>query len=164
MKKHTKSLLSIFAALLAALCVATTCLVGCAQRDVYIDKQHVVGTFGGYKVLLQKLMPYADVSDVITEYEAGGIYIASLPDPSWGYFVCESDDERTELDDAYNMGLISRSDIEDIAAAERQYYLGGQQGDNGLNDGQDGSEPDTPAPPAGEGENLGGDPQGGSEP
>ena len=108
----------------AIMCIAALAvsLAGCAKRDRYINCEHTVGTFSGYVVRLQKVPFGGETIDEIVEYEVGGVYIASLPDPSWEYVVEESDDERIYLTDAYLIGIISRADLLAIAAAEAEYY------------------------------------------
>ncbi len=115
-----KKLSKIFACLVASFCLLS--LVACAKRDRYINTEHTVGTFSGYVVCLEKVPFDGEVNGAIVEYEVGGVYIASLPDPSWEYVVSESEDERVYLTGAYDIGIISRADLLAIAAAEAEYY------------------------------------------
>lgn len=115
-----KKLIKIFAFIAAFVCL--TGLTACGKGERYINTEHTVGTFSGYRVSLYQVPFDGDVNDVTVEYVVGGIYISTLPDPSWEYVVSESDDERIYLSAAYSIGIISRDDIIAIAAAEAEYY------------------------------------------
>lgn len=115
-----KKFIGKFAFIAALVCLSS--LAACGKRDRYINCEHNVGTFSGYVVRLQKVPFDGEAIDEIVEYEVGGVYIASLPDPSWEYVVEESDDERIYLTDAYLIGIISRADLLAIADAEEDYF------------------------------------------
>lgn len=108
-----------------AFIAAFVCLTGfaaCGKSERYINVEHTVGTFSGYRVELAKItMPGVDVADVVVEYEVDGIYIASLPDPSWEYIVWTEEDEYIYLNKAYEEGLITYDDLVAISKVEKDY-------------------------------------------
>lgn len=84
---------------------------------------HTVGTFSGYRVAVENtLQEGVLVPCVEVDYFAGGIYIATLSDPSWEYVLYVDGNTRVSLCDAYAQGLVSTADLLAIAAAEAEYY------------------------------------------
>lgn len=116
-----KKLIKMFVFIAAFVCL--TGFAACGKSERYINVEHTVGTFSGYRVELAKItMPGVDVTDVVVEYEVDGVYIASLPDPSFKYLVYEDNGDYHYLDIAYEQGIISRADLVAIAKAEAEYY------------------------------------------
>lgn len=116
-----KKLIKIFAFIVAFVCL--TGLAACGEKDSrQVTVAHTVGTFSGYRVDLAKITtPDTDVAEVVVDYEVDGVFIASLPNPSWKYIVWTDEDNYIYLNKAYEQGIISRDDLVAISAAEGGY-------------------------------------------
>lgn len=116
-----KKFIGKFAFIAALVCLSSLAACGTQKSEKQVDVAYTVGTYSGYRVDLVQILG-VEAAAVIVDYEVGGVYIASLPDPSWEYVVEESDDERIYLTDAYLIGIISRADLLAIADAEEDYF------------------------------------------
>ena len=113
-----KKLLKIFAFIAAFVCL--TGFAACGEKDSsQVTVAHTVGTFSGYCVDLAKItIPDTDVPEVVVDYEVDGVFIASLPNPSWKYIVWTDEDNYIYLNKAYEEGIITYDDLVAIAKVE----------------------------------------------
>lgn len=98
-----------------------------------ILKEHTVGEyreFGGTTNVVGLVCEDELVGATEVNYFVDGVYIGTLPDPSWHYVVHMQDGSSLDLEDAYGQGIVSRYTLISIANDEHIYVQYGRQGDN----------------------------------
>ncbi len=117
-----KKFIGKFAFIAALVCLSSLAACGTQKSEKQVDVAYTVGTYSGYRVDLVQILG-VEAAAVIVDYEVGGIYINSLPDPSWKYVVWTGEDEYLVLTAAYEQGLVTMSDIIEISKEEGAYAL-----------------------------------------